>query len=159
MPKVTRVGHGFIIRSFWRGKHITHQVDAAGEKYLHDRFGFVEGIEIDISTLLELKRRGHAFTRRQKRENRRRQRDHTQEGLFSEPQVPRSVQPPASSLMDAPAYSCLACRGQVSAGAQFCQRCGHKVVTAEASADHTWIFGVAAGLVAVAWFLIALMKR
>jgi hypothetical protein len=166
MPTVSRAADGVVIKSRRRGQYITHQLDSAGEQYLRDQYGFVDKLEIDVPTLLHLKRLGHAYTGRQLREQRRRARGYEQGTLFGSlppapPPQPASRRQHATASPSTSAPSCADCRSPVPAEAQFCQRCGKRLGSAPAPApvpaaraDYAWVYVVLAALAVIAVFVL-----
>src|SRR5438067_2127196 len=68
MPTVRRNKHGFVIVSNRRGRFITHELTPDGAKMIQTRLGIsnIDRLEIDVATLIELKKSSDAYTNKQR---------------------------------------------------------------------------------------------
>src|SRR4051794_35215021 len=98
MPTVRRDKDGFNIISRRRGRYITHQLSDDAAEALRDRYGSLDGLEIDVATLIELIRSNGAYTRRQRRQQR--WSENRQKPSPTTP--PRAPQQPAAARFTAP---------------------------------------------------------
>ena len=112
MPTVKLGNHGYYIVSNRRGKYITHQLSKEGVEILRARHGTVDGLDIDVNTLLSLKERGCATTGRQRRNSRPRNESTKQVSVTPEPSRTYSNN-----------VVCEKCRAVV-ANSPYCSRCG-----------------------------------
>jgi hypothetical protein len=156
MPTVKDGPEGLIIVSKRRGSYITHQLSPEGARFLEARYGAAAGSEIDVPTLLELKRQGYAYTKRQRRGG--------YPGGYSAGSAdgyrrkyvvdPPITDPPAP----APTRTCQACLTHVPASAHYCARCGRPMsgrppAGTDASSTVAWIVAAIIAFVALFIFL------
>jgi hypothetical protein len=125
MPKVKRRKRGYIIVSHRQGQYITHQLSAEGVRQLEGRFGRINGLSIDVPTLVGLTETGDAYTRGQGREDRRPQREWVRPTPPPQPPTRAAIPaPPAGPAATPVVVLCPGCRHRVVSTASFCARCG-----------------------------------
>jgi hypothetical protein len=133
VPTVKKGKNGYDIVSRRRGRYITHQLTPEGAKILQQRYGVIDGLEIDVPTLMELKQSQDAYTQRERRHWRDRPRE---DELFATapppvaPPLPRfePVAPPPETI------PCPRCSRRVISGAAYCNHCGAAIVRTPSSA-------------------------
>lgn len=133
MPTVKRTSHGYTILSRYRRRVVTHQLSADGEEWLSDRYGLngqIEGLEIDVPTLMELRDMGFAYIRGGKPWPKKTFRPDRRPALFDPPRAPPTpppVVPPPAPPTPTPTIRCPGCGLLVHPTVLFCGRCGYSL--------------------------------
>lgn len=124
MPYIHRKTHGYVILSRYRGKNHTHQLSDDAAAQLQAARGEIEGLEITVAELMDLKRAGDAYFVGKKSKP-----EHKQPTPPRPPgPEPIQVEAPATTPLPMPSVidsiMCPACKLPTSSSAAFCSRCG-----------------------------------
>lgn len=136
MPYIRRKTNGeYMILSWYKGKNHTHQLSGNAAAQLRLARGEIEGLEISVGELMDLRRAGDAYRVGDRPKQQRRQ-----PAPAPKPREPKPVRVEAITAPPVPAVDsiiCPSCRLPTSSSAAFCSRCG--VPLAPTNKPRTWV--------------------